>query len=168
MKNKREIDRAVAVLLGTSEREVSGVTLAFLNEVMRAIVEEGEVHVDGFGRFRLVRDHFDAKPVVLTRGTFRKGEAGETHTAIVRKKYRIYFSKAGPFKRAIREKFGRQEDVMDNDGMTKLGVDEGQDQERLEKAASHGCPECGGRVTQHGGVASCENCGTAPFEKRSK
>ena len=51
--------------------------------------------------------------------------------------------------------------------MDKLGVDEQVDQEKLEKQSSEGCPTCGGKVTAHGSVLSCANCGTEPFEKKS-
>lgn len=52
--------------------------------------------------------------------------------------------------------------------MDKLGVDEGQDQEVLEKAASDGCPQCGKKVERHGQVLVCPRCGTAPFEKKKE
>jgi nucleoid DNA-binding protein len=166
VKKKRVVDRTVAMLLGLRERYVSGITQAFLHEVLRAIVEDGGVHLDGFGRFRLVRDNYPPRPIQLRKGTFRKGEVGEMSTVIVRKKYRVYFSKAEPFKNAIRDKYGSQEEPMPNDDneMTKLGVDEGMDQTQLEKAASNGCPECGGRLTRHGRTVICENCGSRPFE----
>jgi DNA-directed RNA polymerase subunit RPC12/RpoP len=54
-----------------------------------------------------------------------------------------------------------------DDEMQKLGVDEQLgDQERLEKQAAEGCPECGGRVERHGQVLICEQCGSRPFEKK--
>jgi hypothetical protein len=52
--------------------------------------------------------------------------------------------------------------------MEKYGVDQGSDDEKLEKAASDGCPECGGKVTRTGNLLSCANCGTAPFEKKTE
>jgi ribosomal protein S27AE len=51
------------------------------------------------------------------------------------------------------------------EGMEKFGVDEGIDQEKLEKSAAEGCPKCGGQVTRHGNVLSCAKCGTEPFEQ---
>ncbi len=50
--------------------------------------------------------------------------------------------------------------------MHKYAVDEGQDNETLEKAASHGCPQCGATIERHGDVAVCPNCGTKPFERK--
>lgn len=53
-----------------------------------------------------------------------------------------------------------------DEGMDKYAVDETGNPEVLEKAAAQGCPNCGGHITRHGNIVSCENCGTAPFEKR--
>ena len=52
----------------------------------------------------------------------------------------------------------------ENEEMSKLGVDEGVNQEDLEKAASDGCPECGATVEKHGSILVCPNHGTKPFE----
>ncbi len=52
--------------------------------------------------------------------------------------------------------------------MEKYGVDEGVEQDVLEKAASQGCPECGAKCEKHGNTLVCPNHGTAPFEKKSK
>lgn len=50
--------------------------------------------------------------------------------------------------------------------MDKFGVNEGVDQELLEKQASHGCPNCGRRdLTKHGTIILCPSCGTEPFER---
>ena len=50
--------------------------------------------------------------------------------------------------------------------MSKFGVDETShvDQERLEKMASQGCPECGSTITKHGSTLLCPNHGSKPFE----
>ena len=49
--------------------------------------------------------------------------------------------------------------------MEKLGVEEsGVDDEKLEKAASEGCPNCGAKVAQEGKILICPRCGTKPFE----
>lgn len=49
--------------------------------------------------------------------------------------------------------------------MEKFGVNEEVDQEAMEKAASEGCPNCGGKVQKHGNVMVCPRCGSEPFEK---
>lgn len=50
--------------------------------------------------------------------------------------------------------------------MEKFGVDEGVDQERLEKQAGQGCPKCGRTPTRHGSLLICPGCGSEPFETR--
>lgn len=50
--------------------------------------------------------------------------------------------------------------------MDKFGVDEGSNQEDLEKKAAQGCPKCGSnKVQRHGKILICPNCGTEPFEE---
>jgi len=53
----------------------------------------------------------------------------------------------------------------ESEEMTKYAVDEGVDQETLEKAASNGCPVCGATCSIHGRVVECPTHGTEPFEK---
>jgi hypothetical protein len=52
--------------------------------------------------------------------------------------------------------------------MDKLGVDEGVDQEKLEKQAAAGCPECGKTPERHGNVLVCPVHGSEPFETKRK
>jgi Zn finger protein HypA/HybF involved in hydrogenase expression len=52
--------------------------------------------------------------------------------------------------------------------MEKLGVDEGVDQEVLEKQAAAGCPKCGSKVEKVGNLLYCPNCGTEPWEGEKK
>lgn len=53
--------------------------------------------------------------------------------------------------------------------MEKFGVDEGVDQETLEKKASNGCPECGRKdLTKHGSLLFCPVHGSEPFEQMMK
>lgn len=53
---------------------------------------------------------------------------------------------------------------MAEEEMEKYGVNEGVDQENLEKRAANGCPECGAELIKHGSVLSCPTHGTEPFE----
>jgi predicted RNA-binding Zn-ribbon protein involved in translation (DUF1610 family) len=53
----------------------------------------------------------------------------------------------------------------EDEGMDKLGVDEGVDQENLEKLAAKGCPVCGEPVEVIGNLLRCRKHGTEPFEK---
>jgi RNA polymerase subunit RPABC4/transcription elongation factor Spt4 len=53
--------------------------------------------------------------------------------------------------------------------MDKFGVDEGVDQEKLEKQASDGCPICGRKdLTKHGSLLFCPVHGSEPFETERK
>jgi uncharacterized Zn finger protein (UPF0148 family) len=52
--------------------------------------------------------------------------------------------------------------------MEKFGVDESKNQERLEKMASQGCPECGAKLEKHGSVILCPTHGSKPFEEVKK
>lgn len=52
-----------------------------------------------------------------------------------------------------------------DEGMTKLGVSERLDEEKMEKAAAKGCPICAATCTRHGNILSCPTHGTEPFEK---
>jgi ribosomal protein S27AE len=49
--------------------------------------------------------------------------------------------------------------------MEKYGVDEGVDQEKLEKQSAQGCPKCGCKLEKHGKVLICTHCGSEPFEE---
>lgn len=49
--------------------------------------------------------------------------------------------------------------------MEKYGVNEGVNQEELEKRASQGCPECGAKPTRHGTTLMCPTHGSEPFER---
>lgn len=51
-----------------------------------------------------------------------------------------------------------------SDDMEKLGVDEGIDQEELEKKATQGCPICGATPVRHGNTLVCPTHGSEPFE----
>ena len=52
--------------------------------------------------------------------------------------------------------------------MDKYGVDEGSDQENLEKHAAQGCPECGKKLERHGKLLFCPAHGSGPFEQMMK
>lgn len=52
----------------------------------------------------------------------------------------------------------------DDNEMTKLGVDEGLDEE-LEKRAAQGCPKCGKTPKRVGKLLVCDDCGSEPFER---
>lgn len=50
--------------------------------------------------------------------------------------------------------------------LEKYAVDENVDQEKLEKQAAEGCPNCGSKPEKHGKVLVCPKCGTEGFERQ--
>lgn len=52
--------------------------------------------------------------------------------------------------------------------MMKFGVDEGTDQENLEKKAAEGCPLCGKKPIRHGNVLMCPDHGSEPWEQKKQ
>ena len=54
--------------------------------------------------------------------------------------------------------------------MEKYAVEEtpGVNQEKLEKQAAKGCPECGKELTKHGSVLLCPVHGSEPFESTAQ
>ena len=163
MRRKRDVDRAIATLLGEKQNVVTRITSAFFSEAMRIIIEDGLLHVDGFGRFRLVRERGVRQPLELPTGTFKKGESAGRHPIVVLSRHKVYFSKARPFRLAVLERHGLKEDAME-----KFAVDENVDQQQMEKVSAEGCPKCGSKVEKHGNVLACPSCGTEPFEKGKK
>lgn len=159
MKRKRDIDAEVARLLDMPSTQVAMVSACFLRTLLHEIVDNGEALVDGFGSF-LLREQRTVAIDTLTPGRFKKGERG-TAKKVQSRKFRVWFKKSAKFKRAIETAHG-MENVME-----KYGVDEGvEDQEKLEKQASAGCPECGQKLARQGAVLLCPTHGTEPFEKK--
>jgi len=166
MKRKQDLDTMVGILLTTRRADVSAITSAFLNELMNAVVADGEVHIDGFGRFRLVcRKGRRAATAMLTQGTFKKGVSKDTYLVPVDKKYFVTFKKATSFRDKIHKRFGKNKAIKEG-SMEKFGVDESVDQETLEKKAANGCPECGRKLERHGRVLMCPVHGSEPFEAK--
>lgn len=158
MKRKRDIDREVARLLDMPFDKVAMVTGCFLRTLLHEVVDNGGALVDGFGRF-LLKEQRNVAVAHLEKGNFKKG--GRKGKMIVRtqRKFRVWFKKSAEFRRALEDAHGKES------SMEKLGVDEGVDQERLEKQAASGCPECGQKVERHGKVLYCPTHGTEPFER---
>jgi hypothetical protein len=57
---------------------------------------------------------------------------------------------------------------MEDNAMDKFGVDEGVNQEELEKRASEGCPVCGKKPIRQGNVLLCPDHGSEPWENKEK
>lgn len=139
------------------------VTGCFLRTALHEIVDNGEVLLDGFGRF-ILREQKHAAIAHLEKGAFRKGERRGALKVRTRRKFRVWFKKSKKFREALSDAYGK-ESTMEDEAMEKYGVDEGVDQEKLEKQAAGGCPECGQCPERYGKVLVCPTHGTEPFEK---
>lgn len=63
------------------------------------------------------------------------------------------------------ERYETEKQLIDGD-LQKYAVDESlPPSQTLEKMATEGCPQCGGKVTRHGNVLLCDSCGSKPFEQ---
>lgn len=141
MRTKRDLDAKASALLGMPRSVVSTTTAAFLHLLGQELGRGHRVFLPGFGSL-IVKEY--------------KHEN--------RRQFHLTVKKSAKLK-ALLERFAAQQ----GDVMEKLGVDEGQDQEGKEKAASEGCPKCGSKkVGQHGRLLVCPNCGTEPFEKHNR
>lgn len=108
MKSKHQLDLAVSTMLNMKKADVSATTALFCMLIMNCIVEDGEVHIDGFGRFRLTVSHGKRASVTrLNRGNFKKGESLGEQLVAVEKKYTVTFKKAAPFRQRIRKRHGK-------------------------------------------------------------
>ena len=149
---KIAVDKLVAERSGVHLRHVGPVLnelYAFLRE---ELVQRSEVTIPGVGTLRRYKVRLN-REVVLTQGHFAGKDARVR--VYVKDRVRICFSQARQLRKALKEGLN----------MDKLGVDEGVDQESLEKRAANGCPLCGSPVERHGRVLSCPKHGTEPFEK---
>lgn len=164
---KHDLEAMVALELGKTRREVRDVVTSFLSHALSALADREQVHLDGFGRFVLVESSKKSSlPILYDRpgkGKLTKKIPDKRH--VILREFRVHFKKSDVFNRILREKYGPGH--VRRRVMEKFGVDESTDQETLEKQASQGCPRCGSkRVTRHGSLLSCDNCGTEPWEKR--
>lgn len=102
MKRKRDIDAALAGVLGLSKRDVSDVTKSFLELVAASLVDGHEVRLEGFGKLRLVVEKAQEGTTQLTDSKGKK----QVRLLRVHRKFRVHFSKAEPFDRMLRKKYG--------------------------------------------------------------
>ena len=131
-----------------------------MNQAATFLMKNGTLNLVRLGRLRLrVRL---SQGSALIGGARKKGGSYKRRQRIVRKgSVAVSFTKSSRLKKLARMHIEEMT-------MEKYGVQEGADSEQLEKAASDGCPDCGGKVVRHGNVMKCESCGTAPFEKEKK
>lgn len=153
---KQQLDGQVAALLGKKTPEVSGITTAFLHEVVCALVDQGAVRLTGLGTLR-VSVQRGSREAVLTNAKKKDGTRDRVRVQVNRKYY-VVFKRGCALRNALKEKYGKEEI------MEKYGVDESLD-ENLEKQAAEGCPVCGKKPERHGKVLMCPQHGSEPFEQ---
>jgi nucleoid DNA-binding protein len=155
-------EEGVARLLDMPLNKVAMVTGCFLRTLLHEIVDNKDVMVDGFGSFRL-REQKRVAVAHLEKGSFKKGTHGSKMMVRTRKLFRVWFKKSNKFRQALDDAYGREST------MEKYAVDtDAGDQEKLEKQAAAGCPECGQKLERQGKVLSCPTHGTEPFEKGTR
>ena len=109
---KREIDARVGVLHDMSQVAVSDVTTAFFHEVMKHLVDGNEVHIPGFGTFRMtVRSGLQPSRTSLNRSSDYRGDSVGTTIVDVRRKYYVNFRRARAFRERFQDKYGKQKVV---------------------------------------------------------
>ncbi len=131
MKRKHDLDVIVAALLGRKERDVSEVTAAFITEIRRHLVQEGEVLMDALGRLHLVIHEHKPRTVKLRQGNFKKGVRGPEAVVVFTRQHKVHFSKAHPLERDIHEHEARLKEEADaprkrrRDGQVRGGGERG-------------------------------------------
>jgi hypothetical protein len=134
---------------------------------VKALVDIGEVRIEGLGTMRVVcRRGARGAVAVLTNGHGHKKGRKSTAVVSVERKYYVSFSRSTVLREALWARFGKQKQRIVT--MDKLGVDENVDGEDLEKKATDGCPKCGAKPERHGNVLVCPNHGSEPFEQPKK
>ncbi len=160
MKHLSEISRRTARALGYNNRYASRVIREFIRQSSDFLRENGVLVLDDFGRFTVVATDVQRTVELL----HKVGKENVTREVEVDRYVRVHFSKSRTLKRLLDEHY------LENDmcEMSKYGVDTstGKDDEKLEKLAADGCPDCGSDLTKHGSVIACPKCGTAPFEAK--
>ena len=101
-KTEMVVRTATKVLNRYSRRTTKIIIGAFLEELMDALVRDGEVYLEGFGGFK-VRIHAERKST-LYGGTFKKGER-RGKRVVTERDVRVYFSKSPKLKGLLKEKY---------------------------------------------------------------
>jgi len=104
--HKSWLDSALCLAYG----DVSEVTEAFLQELMKELLLGNEVYLRGFGTFKVsVRKGKRGATATLTHGSGKKGEKTGTSVVSVEKKYYVSFKRARAFREMFQARFGKQE-----------------------------------------------------------
>ncbi len=101
---KARLDAQVAALLGKKRSEVSGITSAFLLEVVRGLAEVGRVHLEGLGTLHLYCR--SGKRLELTRQKTRLRPTTGSKLVAVKRKHYVGFHKARGLTAAIKARRG--------------------------------------------------------------
>lgn len=153
--DKDKLDRAVAMSLLIDRREVRVITQEWLAQLRLLLAQEEAASIEGLGRFKVqIVTPKPGNTRELVTGNFRAGKGTATRTVEVSRYSRVDFSQSNILKKILNKE----------PDMEKYAVDEGVNQEKLEKVAAKGCPECGAGLTKHGSVLLCPTHGSAPFE----
>lgn len=93
--SKRTIDLQVAAELDMSQRTVTKATTRFLERVKSELVKNGEVYLQGFGRFKVVQYTTSTKN--LTKLAEKRSVEQPPH-------FKVFFAKAPALRSALKRK----------------------------------------------------------------
>lgn len=102
--NKHVLDRLTAMVTGEEQSTVAPITAAFLRELANALSDRNDVHLRGFGKFRLSAQ-LGAPP---GHAQFGGGPTRRTPDRLLR--FRVQFSKSRWFSREVRRKYKEKSD----------------------------------------------------------
>lgn len=94
------VDRRVALLLDMPLKDVVDVTSVFLDVVMKKLIEQGEIHLQGFGTFRL--QAYEGKLPALEEVGMNLPRSLRTFRTGVQKTL-VRFKKSEAFRRQIKK-----------------------------------------------------------------
>jgi nucleoid DNA-binding protein len=102
MVSKTDLDLRVAVSLRTSHKKVAKVTSRFVDELKRALVEDGEITLQGFGSFRVLE--YQGPSANLTRGTGKKGRRAGKIVVEHPTHLKVFFKKSPALRSALKRR----------------------------------------------------------------
>jgi nucleoid DNA-binding protein len=103
-----EIDVRVGELLDMSSIHVGDVTQAFFHEVMKHLLDGNEVHIPGFGTFKVsIRRGKRAARATLNKSSDCHGNSVGKIIVSVEKKYYVSFRRAAAFRDKFYAKYGK-------------------------------------------------------------
>ena len=118
--HKPEFDIQLAIHHDFPQQDIVDLTAAFLQEIVKHLLEGKEVYLRGFGTFQLV-ERKGRMLANLTRGNFKKGETVGKTIVDVRRKYYVVFRKAVQLKEQIQERFGKEKVLEEDHGKARRG-----------------------------------------------